>query len=146
MLVTGKTANHMYVDGDTTSYLNASGKAQTSSNYDLVYVYTMPCKATIDIALNASVANTGSDGVAAYVYVNDTSNCMINHTLVKKTSNAMIGTAKNITLNKGDKIYFRLNKNVDTAGDAGYFYAKITYQNHAPAQEVSVGSAYKPAS
>ncbi len=142
-LVTGEKANHMYVDGDATAYLNSSGKAQVADGHDLAYVYTMPCKATIDIALNGSVTNTTSDGVVAYVYANSTANCIINRTLIKNTSNATVGAATGITLNKGDKIYFRLNKNATITGDAGYFYAKITYKNQAPAQNVYVGNAYE---
>lgn len=141
-LVKGSVANYMYIDGDATAYLNSSGKAQPAANHDLVYVYTMPCRARIDIALNASVADTKGDGVVVYAYVNDVSNCVIDRIYVKNTSNKTVGNVTDITLNKGDKIYFRLNKNENRTGDAGYFYAKITYRNQAPDQVVYVESAY----
>ena len=121
----------MYVDGDGTAYFNASGKMQSATNHDLVYVYTMPCKAKINIALNASVTS-GSDGVKVSCYVNDTSHYLIAEKTMTNTSNASAGSVNGVTLNTGDKIYFRVNKNTTTTSDNGMFYAAITFLNEAP--------------
>ena len=138
-MVKGRTANTMYVPGDESAYLNGSGKAQSSADNDLVYIFTMPCKAKVNIFLNASVASANSDGVVVYAYANDTSNCIINRTVVKNTGNKTVAEAKGITLDEGDKIYFRLNKNVTTTDDSGYFYAKITFVNEEPDEAVFQG-------
>ena len=140
-MITGSQANTMYAADDNTAYLKASGMAMTSEDHDLAYVFTMPCKAKLDIALNASVTS-GSDGVVTYCYVNDTSNCIINHTVVTNTTNKTVAAAKGITLNEGDRIYFRLNKNGNTLADAGYFYAKLVFVNEAPDDEAYQGEEY----
>ena len=138
-MIKGSIANTMYVSEDKSAYLNVSGKSQTSDDNDLLYIFTMPCKAKINIFLNASVSGEDSDGVVVYAYANNTSNCIINRTVVTNTSNKTVAAAKGITLDEGDKIYFRLNKNETITDDYGYFYAKITYVDEEPDEDVFRG-------
>ena len=71
-------------EGNRTGYLRKDGYAQTAEGYDLAYVYTMPCKAKIDLALSASVAG-GTDGVAVYCYINSSANGLIRTVITSTT-------------------------------------------------------------
>ncbi len=132
VIVNNQTALR-YVNGDTKAYVRSSAMAQSGAKHDLMYVYTMPVTAKVNITLNASVKDADSDGVYVYCYVNDKSNTLINE-LITTTSKSQ-RTANGIVLEKGSKVYFRLNKNGTTTSDLGYFYGSITYLNEAPIGE-----------
>ena len=146
-----KTGNYMYIPSEETktAFLHASGYAKTAAEYDLAYEYTMPCKAKIDMTLAASVHSDDMDGAAVYAYINDTSHCVINRTIITGIGDAgrQYIDAKGITLNAGDKIYFCLNKKETTPdtdlANHGYFYAKITYASEKPADTAFEGEALK---
>ena len=89
-----RSGNYMHIAAEEkkTGFLHRNGYAATAEGYDLVYVYTMPCKAKIDLTVNASVQSDDTDGAVVYAYVNDTSNCVINRTVVTNTSNTSVAS------------------------------------------------------
>ena len=136
------TDKKAYVSGDSGAYFETSGKAMTSENNDLAYVYTMPCKAKIDLQLSASVNSTNSDGVVVYAYVNDMSRGLIRTVVTTVSSGKDAYSVRGITLDKGDKIYFRLNKNVTTTDDYGFFYGAIDFIDEEPDTGIYQGTAF----
>ena len=135
-------SNRLYVSGDNTkkAYFGSDSSANPSSEYDLAYVFTSPCKVKADIVLNIKVAKDDGDGVVGYAYRNDTSNCIINGTIVK---NSAALKANEVILEKGDKLYFRYNKNKTAAGDEGNFYAKMTFTEVEPEGEPTKGEKFE---
>ena len=144
-----RSGNYMHIAAEEkkTGFLHRNGYAATAEGYDLVYVYTMPCKAKIDLTVNASVQSDDTDGAVVYAYVNDTSNCVINRTVVTNTSNTSVASKNGLTLNACDKLYLRLNKKesapqaATVANKMGYFYGKIVFAKEKPDAECYKGES-----
>lgn len=136
LVIVNNQENWRYVKEDVRAYVGSNATAQSGKDHDLLYVYTMPVTAKVNLAMNVTVTDETSDGVYAYCYVNDKSNTIINELITDTTRNAR--TANGVILEKGSKIYFRLNKNGTTTNDKGYFYGTITFLNEAP-----IGEAYQ---
>ena len=122
----------VYIDGDKemTAFFSSdeeSPDANTSDTHDLMYVYTVPCDATINIELICRVLSEESDGVAISCYRNDTTDYLIEKTIVEPSEEMSSPGAYSVEVKKGDKLYCVYNPNVTAENDEGQFYVKLVY-------------------
>lgn len=122
--------DRVYIDGDSEmiAYLGGgeAARACTSADYDLMYIYTVPVDATVNIEITSRVFSEKSDGFKVYAYMNDPSNYLVKETLVKpKDMNQQF--INMLEVKKGDKLYFGYNPNESSNEDEGNFYIKLIY-------------------
>lgn len=127
--------DRMYVDGDDEMVAFFEGgeaaRACTSSDHDLIYVYTVPVNATVNIEITSRVFSEESNGIKVYAYMNDPSNCLVEEALVEPSEDMDQQFINMLEVKKGDKLYFGYNANGSNEQDEGNFYVKLIYMDVA---------------
>ncbi len=124
--------DRMYIEGDDEmiAYLSSdeeSPDANTSATHDLMYVYTVPCDATINLELISRVLSEESDGIVVSCYRNDTSDYLVKEEIVTPSEDMTVSSAYSVEVKKGDKLYCVYNPNGTADNDEGQFYVKLMY-------------------
>ena len=124
--------DRVYVDGDDemVAYFSSneeSPDANTSPTHDLMYVDTVPCDATINLELISRVLSEESDGIVVSCYRNDTSDYLVEETVVAPSKEMTTSGAYSVEVKKGDKLYCVYNPNGTADNDEGQFYVKLVY-------------------
>ncbi len=122
----------VYIDGDEEmiAYFcsnEESPDANTSDTHDLMYVYTVPCDATVNIELISRVLSEKSDGILVSCYRNDKAEYLVEETVVEPNEEMTTLGAYSVDVKKGDKLYCVYNPNVTADDDEGQFYVKLVY-------------------
>lgn len=119
----------LYLEGDTEreTFLASDSQACPSEKYDLLYIYTMPYDAMVNIELTSKVQSELSNGIKVYCYLNDPSQPLVKEAVVTSQEGTMIHGAYAAELKKGDKVYCGYNANGSADNDGGNFYVKLTY-------------------
>ena len=118
-----------YIDGDEEmeAFFSSDSQSYPSATHDMLFVYTMPFDATVQIEVITRVHSEQSNGITAYCYVNDTSKYLLEPTVVTWEDDVKDFTYYEQKLKKGDVLYCGYGANGDATEDAGNFYVKMTY-------------------
>ena len=115
-----------------------NGNSHPANSCDIAAVYNVQADGKLDLGLRASIHNAGGDGVQVKVYLNSTTDMLLNPTVVQKADGTKEFIVQNISVKAGDKIYFVLNKNSSLSTDGGTFVASVKTAEEAKINTTSL--------
>ena len=126
-------------DVDYWGYVGSNGSMGCADTYDVLVAFTAPEKVKINAIWDIQVAREKSDGVVCSVFRNTVNNTIGKRLIAQYEAGAQVLQNNNIVLDKGDTLYFRLNKRSSNSYDTLLSNITIQYVEVNPQEKATEG-------